>query len=61
MPIYEYQCKKCGYIFEQIEFKGIKKISTICPVCENIAPRVISSGSFRIKGYSEKNGYSKEK
>jgi putative FmdB family regulatory protein len=60
MPIYEYQCKKCGYIFEQIEFKNIPKISTECPICKSIAPKIMSKGSFRIKGYSEKNGYSKE-
>jgi putative FmdB family regulatory protein len=60
MPIYEFQCKKCGYIFEQIEFKKITKISTKCPVCKGISPRIMSSGSFRIKGYSEKNGYAKE-
>lgn len=62
MPIFEYQCKGCGYIFEEVLYKGItNKLSTQCPICEEIAPRIISKGSFRIKGYSEKNGYAKEK
>jgi putative FmdB family regulatory protein len=61
MPIFEYQCKECGYIFEEVRYKNINRISTQCPVCEGIAPKIISKGSFIIKGYSEKNGYSKEK
>jgi putative FmdB family regulatory protein len=61
MPIFEYQCQKCGYIFEEVLYKYITdKVSTQCPICKSIAPKIMSKGSFRIKGYSEKNGYSKE-
>lgn len=62
MPIFEYQCQKCGYIFEEIFYKNVvDKISTQCPVCQNIAPKIMSKGTFKIRGYSEENGYSKEK
>lgn len=59
MPIFEYQCKKCGYIFEEVILNKIPKIGTICPNCSYIATKIISDSNFVIKGYSEKNGYSK--
>jgi len=61
MPIYEYQCEKCGYIFEEVNINNITKLSVECPHCKGLSKKIMSSGSFRIKGYSEKNGYSKEK
>ena len=61
MPIFEYQCIKCGYIFEEVNINNVTKLSVKCPNCEKLAKRIMSTGSFRIKGYSEKNGYSKEK
>lgn len=61
MPIFEYMCEKCGYIFEQVNINKITKLSVRCPDCESISKRIMSSGNFIIKGYSEKNGYSKEK
>lgn len=61
MPIYEYQCSKCGYIFEEVNINSITKLSTQCPHCGKIAPKIMSSSNFVIKGYSYKNGYSKEK
>lgn len=59
MPIYEYQCEKCGYIFEEVTFAKTIKISTKCPNCDGFSKKILSSGIFNIKGYSEKNGYSK--
>lgn len=61
MPIFEYQCEKCGYIFEEVNINKVTKISVSCPNCKKLAKRIMSSGSFRIKGYSYENGYSKEK
>ena len=64
MPIYEYQCEECGYIFEEVTIKmGPIKISTNCPVCSKngnmaIAKKIISSGSFIVHGYNANNGYS---
>lgn len=64
MPIYEYQCNKCGYIFEEVTLKiDPTKISTACPVCakndeKGIARRILSKGSFVVNGFNSNNGYS---
>ncbi len=60
MPIYEYQCEKCGYIFEEVNINKVTKLTVECPNCSGLSKKIMSSGSFVIKGYSEKNGYSKE-
>ena len=64
MPIYEYQCEKCGYIFEEITMKmNPTKISTSCPNCkdkgeEGIAKKIISGGTvFTVHGFNSNNGY----
>lgn len=63
MPIHEYQCQKCGYIFEQVTLNmDAVKISTECPVCaeqneKGFAKKIMSSGSFRVNGYNATNGY----
>jgi putative FmdB family regulatory protein len=63
MPIYEYQCEKCGYIFEEVTMKmGPIKMSTNCPECsvnkkQGIAKKIMSKGSFVVKGYNSNNGY----
>lgn len=61
MPIYEYQCEKCGYIFEEVNINKITKISVTCPNCEGMSKRILSTSNFIVNGYSYKNGYSKEK
>jgi len=33
MPIYEYQCGKCGHCFEQIQTVGGKESKIVCPRC----------------------------
>lgn len=44
MPTYDYECKKCSYVFE--EFHGIsEKISINCPVCSGETRRLISGGA----------------
>ncbi len=49
MPIYEYQCSKCGEIFE-----ALQKISdaplTKCKWCGAKVERLISHTSFQLKG-----------
>ncbi len=49
MPIYEYQCTKCGDEFE--EFQSITD-DTIpkCRACKGKAKRLISHSSFHLKG-----------
>jgi putative FmdB family regulatory protein len=51
---------ECGYIFEQININKVTKMIVKCPNCEKKAKKIISKSSFVIKGYSEKNRYSKE-
>ena len=50
MPIYEYQCEKCGHQFDalqKISEKPLKK----CPVCgNNSLTKLISAAGFRLKG-----------
>ena len=49
MPLYEYQCKKCGYRFEklrQFSDKPIKK----CPDCGGAVEQLISASAVQFKG-----------
>ena len=65
MPIYEYQCKKCG------EFEVVQKITDTqlkrCPTCRSKVTKLISTTTFHLKGtgwyvtdYGPKDGKSKE-
>ena len=65
MPIYEYQCKKCG------EFEVVQKITESqlkrCPTCRGKVTKLISNTSFHLKGtgwyvtdYARKDGKSRE-
>jgi len=50
MPIYDYNCKKCG------EFESIERISdtwTICPTCGKRAKRIISLGGTAVNMTNE--------
>lgn len=50
MPIYEYECKKCGHRFEKIEHFNSRQ-RKVCPVCKGRADRVLPSGvGFIFKG-----------
>ena len=46
MPIYEYECRKCGEEFESFRglFENDKKVA--CPVCGEKGPRRIMSKAF---------------
>ena len=48
MPIYEYQCKKCG------QFETMQKITdrplTRCPTCQSKVTKLMSNTSFQLKG-----------
>ncbi len=54
MPIYEYQCKKCGKIFELYMRPGEKGDDLKCPVCGAEKP-VKKMSSFSSTGGS--SGY----
>ena len=48
MPIYEYQCGKCG-TFEVTQRITEKSLSR-CPTCKSKVKKLISSTSFQLKG-----------
>ena len=58
MPIYEYECEKCGHrqeqfsrIIEDEEKEG--RLVILCPVCNSQMDRIISGFSFT---FSQPNG-----
>ena len=60
MPIYEFRCIECDEVSEKIlSFKD--KTKTIkCPICNNKSERIMSLGSFHLKGSGwYKDGYGK--
>jgi putative FmdB family regulatory protein len=48
MPIYEYQCQKCGTfeVTQRITEMPLSK----CPTCKNKVKKLISNTSFQLKG-----------
>src|SRR6185369_6948676 len=49
MPMYEYECTKCGHRFELIQlFSDPPK--TKCPKCRGTLKKLISSSAIRFKG-----------
>lgn len=49
MPIYEYQCQKCGHHFEKRQSISDKPL-TRCPVCKGKVEKQWSQTSFQLKG-----------
>ncbi len=49
MPLYEYQCTKCGHRFEKIQKFSDKKIRK-CPECGAPVEQVISAPAVQFKG-----------
>lgn len=33
MPIYEYACKRCGKLFEELVFSAADEAGVVCPAC----------------------------
>ncbi len=62
MPIYEYQCPKCGRVFEEWAKASDAHKEEACPNCGTPAPRIMSRTSFVLKGdgwYVSDYGYRK--
>ncbi len=66
MPIYEYQCEKCGHfeVTQKITENSLKR----CPTCKGKVKKLISNTSFQLKGtgwyitdYGRKDRVSTEK
>ncbi len=67
MPIYEYECDKCGAHLEVLQKMGDKALSR-CTKCRGKVHKVVSRSSFQLKGsgwyltdYSKKGSSSEAK
>jgi putative FmdB family regulatory protein len=49
MPIYEYQCEKCGEVFEVLELSE-KDRPEKCEKCGGALRKLVSGSSFILKG-----------
>jgi putative FmdB family regulatory protein len=49
MPLYEYQCKKCGHRFEKIQKFSDKPVKK-CPECGGVVEQTISAPAVQFKG-----------
>ena len=49
MPLYEYQCKKCGHRFEKIQ-KFSDPLVKKCPECGGAVEQTISAPAVQFKG-----------
>lgn len=49
MPIYEYQCTKCGHEFDEIQKFSDPPIQK-CPKCKGKVEKKLSAPSFQLKG-----------
>ena len=49
MPLYEYECRKCGHRFEKIE-KVNDATRRKCPRCKGTAERLVASPAIQFKG-----------
>lgn len=49
MPIYEYECAKCGHVHEIMQKMSDKPL-TKCPQCSGKLHKLISQSAFHLKG-----------
>ena len=49
MPLYEYQCTKCGHRFEKIQRFSDRKIKK-CPDCGSPVEQVVTAAAVQFKG-----------
>ena len=49
MPIYEYECSKCGHIHEIMQKMSDKPLSK-CPQCKGKLHKIVSQSTFHLKG-----------
>lgn len=66
MPIYEYECTKCGHVHEMMQKMSDKPL-TKCPECSGKLQKMISQSAFHLKGsgwyvtdYANKSGASSD-
>lgn len=49
MPIYEYQCRKCGAHHELLQRMSDPPLRR-CPSCRGLVEKLVSRSSFQLKG-----------
>jgi putative FmdB family regulatory protein len=49
MPLYEYECTKCGHAFEMVQKAGAHGPKK-CPKCEGPVRKLLSAPAIRFKG-----------
>jgi putative FmdB family regulatory protein len=49
MPLYEYECEKCGHRFEKIQ-KFSDPLEDTCPTCGGTVHKLASSPAIQFKG-----------
>jgi putative FmdB family regulatory protein len=49
MPLYEYQCKKCGHKFERIQLFSAPLVKK-CPECGGKVEQMLSAPAVQFKG-----------
>ena len=49
MPLYEYECEKCGHRFELIQ-KFSDALASSCPSCSGKVRKLVSSPAIQFKG-----------
>jgi putative FmdB family regulatory protein len=49
MPLYEYQCQKCGHRFERIQLFSARMVKK-CPECGGKVEQMISAPAVQFKG-----------
>jgi putative FmdB family regulatory protein len=57
--LYEFKCKKCNKIVEEIVKLGTTHVK--CPTCGARAEKILSVPNFVVHGYSYANLYSNQK
>jgi putative FmdB family regulatory protein len=58
MPNYEYICRNCGNIKNEIKSVSKRDDVLVCEKCESIMHRTISPSAIKVNGFNAKNGYS---
>ena len=43
MPIYEYKCRKCGHVFEELQRMSEGNENIVCPECSEPQPERLMS------------------
>lgn len=56
--IYEFKCKNCGNVFEEIRMLKDNTNSAECPKCNEEGEKIPSTFGFKIIGFASINGYS---